>query len=263
METGILYVVFNKTIRDEKTNELLYKIGITKNAVDIRYHSVGLKMPGKFETLFAYRLKDYIKAEQALHNILKKYRENGEWFKISQNELDYIQKTCELMGGILITNEIEIETRTDYELGEKLPQPRNNNSIHSENPINPNRPCKIFVFSIRRSYNGKNVYDATRSAWKKIGKFLDITEYRYAVGVVNKYSLGSFKITEKWKLVQDNRYEFTGDEISEFTGFSWDKQIEKAGGWWKYCNPLVVEFDGCGKFRLLLPGTKKDHWEDC
>jgi hypothetical protein len=259
METGILYVVFNKTIRDEKTNELLYKIGITKNTVDFRYHSVGLKMPGKFETLFAYRLKDYVKAEQALHNILKKYRENGEWFKISQDELDYIQKTCELMEGILVTNEIEIGTRTDDELEIKAQQ---HNSIHSENPINPKHPCKIFVFSIRKSYNGNNVYDATRSAWQKIKNFIDISEYKYAVGVVNKYSLGSFKIND-WKPVLDNRYEFTGDEISEFTGFSWDKQINEAGGWWRFGGPLVVEFDGNGKFRLLLPGTMKDNWVDC
>jgi predicted Zn-dependent peptidase len=99
METGLLYVVFNKTIRDTETNELLYKIGITKNQIDERYHSLGLKMPGKFETLFAYRLEDYAKAEQTIHQILHKYRENGEWFKLSQKELEHIKMTCELMGG--------------------------------------------------------------------------------------------------------------------------------------------------------------------
>jgi len=63
MENGILYVVFNEAIRNPNTNERLYKIGITKNSVHDRYYGLGLKMPGKFETLFAYKLEDYSKAE--------------------------------------------------------------------------------------------------------------------------------------------------------------------------------------------------------
>jgi len=114
MESGRLYVVFNKWIRNPETNEIPYKIGITKGSVSDRYYGLELKMPGKFETYFAYQLEDYTKAEQYIHGILNKYRENGEWFNISQNELDLIKRNCEAMGGILITdeveNEIEIET---------------------------------------------------------------------------------------------------------------------------------------------------------
>jgi len=117
MESGILYVVFNEWIRDPKTNEMPYKIGITRNTIEDRYYGLGLKMPGKFETLFAYKIKDYAKAEQYIHGIFNKYCVNGEWFKLDQKELDLIKLNCETMDGILVTDEIEteikIETETD------------------------------------------------------------------------------------------------------------------------------------------------------
>ena len=130
-------------------------------------------------------------------------------------------------------------------------------------PINPNRPCKIFVFSIYKALNGgKSVYNATRSAWSKrqIGRFLNSSVYEYAVGLKDKISLGSYRINS-WSSVPYDRYEFTGQDTPEFTGFSWDKQIDAAGGYWNFGGPLVVEFDGHGKFRLLLPN--KDHWFNC
>lgn len=117
---GILYVVFNESIRNQETNEKLYKIGITKNSVSERYYGLGLKMPGKFETLFAYRIEDNAKAEYFIHGILDKKRENGEWFNLSQNELDHIKKTCELMGGTLVTDEDEIETENIVSKPEKI-----------------------------------------------------------------------------------------------------------------------------------------------
>ena len=116
MESGILYVVFNKWIRDPKTNEMPYKIGITRNTIEDRYYGLGLKMPGKFETLFAYKIKDYAKAEQYIHGIFNKYCVNGEWFKLDQKELDLIKLNCETMDGILVTDEIETEIKIETEI---------------------------------------------------------------------------------------------------------------------------------------------------
>jgi hypothetical protein len=113
MESGILYVIFNKWISDPETNEMPYKIGITKSTVEDRYYGLGLKMPGEFETLFAYKIKDYAKAEQYIHGIFNKYRVNGEWFKLSQKELDLIKANCEMMDGILVTDEIENEIKIE------------------------------------------------------------------------------------------------------------------------------------------------------
>jgi hypothetical protein len=118
MESGILYVIFNKWIRDPETNEMPYKIGITRNSIEDRYYGLGLKMPGKFETLFAYKIKDYSKAEQYMHGIFNKYCVNGEWFKLNQNELNLIKANCEMMDGILVTDEIkeEIENEAKNEI---------------------------------------------------------------------------------------------------------------------------------------------------
>jgi len=117
MESGILYVVFNKWINDPESNEIPYKIGITRNSIEERYYGLGLKMPGKFETLFAYKIKDYAKAEQSIQCILNKKCVNGEWFKLNQKDLEFIKEICERMEGVQITDEIEneIENETEYD----------------------------------------------------------------------------------------------------------------------------------------------------
>ena len=115
MESGILYVVYNEWIVDPETNVMPYKIGITRNSVVDRYYGLGLKMPGKFETLFAYKIKDCIRAEQAIHTILNKYCVNGEWFNLTQKELDFIQNICEKMDGIIVTEEVENEIQNETE----------------------------------------------------------------------------------------------------------------------------------------------------
>jgi hypothetical protein len=117
MDIGILYVVFNKWIRNPETNEYPYKIGITRGSVEDRYYGLGLKMPGKFETLFAYKFDDCAKAEQLIHGILNKKRENGEWFNINQKELDIIKANCEVMDGIPVTDEVENEIKEETEAG--------------------------------------------------------------------------------------------------------------------------------------------------
>jgi len=278
MEAGILYVVFNNWIRNPRTNELPYKIGITRNSVYDRYYGLGLKMPGKFETLFAYKFEDCAKAEQVIHGILSKYRENGEWFNISQRELDHIKSTCELMHGILITdeikNEIEMETgeknfentiKSKDEISQKIKTTISgqNNIFYTDKAINPKKPCRVFLFPIHNAIKeGKTVYDATRSAWTITEEYRNIFDYEFAVGLQNYISLGSYKI-ERWNSIYNtkNKYEFEGKEISDFKGFSWYKQIYLSIGYWQHGNHFVVEFDGNGKFKLLRPN--KNQWFDC
>ena len=117
MESGILYVVFNKWIRDPQKNEMPYKIGITKDSVSERYYGLGLKMPGKFETLFAYKLENYKEAEKAIGTIFNKNNINGEWYCLSKEDIDLIEANCKKMNGKLITEEInkEIETETEID----------------------------------------------------------------------------------------------------------------------------------------------------
>jgi len=111
MSSGILYVISNDWIRDPESNSTPYKIGITKNSISERYYGLGLKMPGTFKALFAYKLDNYENAEKLIHGILFKHRVNGEWFNIDKKELDLIKMNCEAMGGIDVTNDVTDEIK--------------------------------------------------------------------------------------------------------------------------------------------------------
>jgi hypothetical protein len=122
MDIGILYVVFNRWISNPETKEIPYKIGITRGSVEDRYYGLGLKMPGEFETLFAYKFDDCAKAEQLIHGILNRKREKGEWFNVNSDEIEIIKTNCEIMGGILVTDEVksEIKTETETEINPEI-----------------------------------------------------------------------------------------------------------------------------------------------
>jgi len=116
MESGILYVVFNDWIREPQTGNMPYKIGITSTTVSDRYYGLGLKMPGEFKTLFAYKLKNFKEAEKAIREILKpQFHVNGEWFNISQNEIILVEKICKTMGGKIVTDEVKQEVEIETE----------------------------------------------------------------------------------------------------------------------------------------------------
>jgi len=116
MGSGILYIVFNDWIRDPQTGDKPYKIGITSTTVFDRYYGLGLKMPGKFETLFAYKLKNFKEAERAILEILRPlHHVNGEWFNISQKEIDLVETICKAMGGKIVTDEVKQEVEIETE----------------------------------------------------------------------------------------------------------------------------------------------------
>ena len=116
MGTGILYIVYNDWIRDPQTGNKPYKIGITSTTVFDRYYGLGLKMPGKFETLFAYKLKNFKEAEKAILEILKPlHHVNGEWFDISQDEINLVETICKTMGGKIVTDEVKLEVEIETE----------------------------------------------------------------------------------------------------------------------------------------------------
>jgi hypothetical protein len=125
MSKGILYIVYNDWIRDPQTGKKPYKIGKTSTSVSDRYYGLGLKMPGKFETLFAYKLDTYEEAEKAIHTILHQNCVNGEWFDITQDEITLVEDICKTMRGTLVTDEVkqevEIETEEDDDLPNSAP----------------------------------------------------------------------------------------------------------------------------------------------
>jgi len=133
MESGKVYVIHNDWIQDPETGDMPYKIGITKSSIENRYYGLGLKMPGEFVCDFAYEFGDnYTKVEKTLHNMLNQLNVNGEWFNVNEEALEGIRNICELAGGKIITEkiEIEIENETDSknEYFEKIITEWNNTS---------------------------------------------------------------------------------------------------------------------------------------
>ena len=135
--------------------------------------------------------------------------------------------------------------------------------ISKDSPISPNFPCRVFVFSIGK-FQRENVYENTRKYWKITQRYQDTSLYGYAVGVINGYSESAYRLSG-WNptrnMEYEGKYEFDGEEFLTFEGFSWNKQIKKAGGFWNWGGHLVVEFDGNGKFRLERPN--RPDWTYC
>jgi hypothetical protein len=178
-----------------------------------------------------------------------------------------------LWGGILITDEIEKEIKQKTERNDFMNTSEPKRVVENRQidltavkSINPNFPCKVILFNISKAIaEGKNVYEATRSAWKITEEYRDVSEYRYVVGLQRGISLGGYKV-KKWMQVKitetEIRYEFEGEEIFEFKGFSWHKQIKDHMGYYGYGAHFVVEFDGNGQFRLIRP-KDNNKWRSC
>jgi hypothetical protein len=117
---GLIYVVHNEWIRNPKTNEMPYKVGITSQTVEDRYYGLGLKMPGEFKCDIAYEFEDYSTIETILHGILNQLCVGGEWFTLNEKAFLSLKEVCEKMGGKKITQEsIEEEIIEEETLGFK------------------------------------------------------------------------------------------------------------------------------------------------
>lgn len=141
--------------------------------------------------------------------------------------------------------------------------------------VNPNFPCKVIVFNIKKSFYGLNgferrpPYEAARKYWKinnEEHRNCDI--YKYSVGLIDGVAETAYKIN-KWFATQEEqyigRYEFEGSETKksiQLKSFSWYKQRALCMGHYQFGGYLVIEFDGNGKFRILKGSTDKQ-WHKC
>jgi len=115
---GTIYVVHNEWIKDPETGDMPYKIGITKNKVESRFHGLGLKMPGEFECDFAYEFDDeklHAKLEKRIHGLLDLQRLNGEWFICNDTVLNTIEEFCKDFKGKQIIEETENDNPDEIE----------------------------------------------------------------------------------------------------------------------------------------------------
>jgi hypothetical protein len=187
MDSGLLYIVYNEWIRDPETRKMPYKIGITKYSVSDRYYGLGLKMPGKFETLFAYKLDNYAEAEKAIGTIFSKNNINGEWYDLDEDDIALIEANCKKMHGKLVTDEIikEIETET----GDKIDA-----ELFSETKIDEIKPKNETIEKNAQITIQDN--DKTR---KKMGKSdaINIINRKYSLRLNNRNTIFS-NINKKW-----------------------------------------------------------------
>lgn len=75
----------------------VYKIGISKN-VKKRFRQLKTGNPYIEEIVYSVLLnKHYSKVESALHNLFKSNKISGEWFMLSDNEVNNFHKTCNMI----------------------------------------------------------------------------------------------------------------------------------------------------------------------
>ncbi|MFN9113465.1 MAG: LEM-3-like GIY-YIG domain-containing protein [Bacteroidota bacterium] len=136
--------------------------------------------------------------------------------------------------------------------------------------VSPNIPLPfVFIFPIQNAIQGNiPVYEATRSAWKiSIGN--QSNKPAVAVGLKNSISIGSFEIADWIPSSISSRYEFTApghpypQPYQILLNKNWNTVIAAAKGYWQRGNPLLVEFDGNGRFRVLLGSQDKNSWHNC
>jgi len=205
----------------------------------------------KHEPITGYNLDDILRDFDTIQRFLKLLGADQKIIEELQRiKLDVMQEKISNESNKVVTKNVFIE---------KSEVSRNGNGLLK--PINPNFACRIFLFSIHNGLLRENndKYEATRKYWKISEKYRDVSEYEFAVGLVKGISLVSYRIN-KWICDSESKkYIFEGEEISEFEGFSWYKQINDK--YWLRGQHFVVEFDGKGKFNLIRPN--KGQWFDC
>jgi hypothetical protein len=137
-------------------------------------------------------------------------------------------------------------------------------------PVNPDISMPfVFIFPIQNAIQGNiSIYDATRSAWK-LSSSNQSNKPAFAVGLKNSISIGSFEIADWNPISNSTRYEFTATDhpnpqpYQMLLNKNWNTVIAAAKGYWQRGNPLLVEFDGNGRFRVLLGSQDKSSWHNC
>lgn len=81
-ESGIVYVL--------KADNGLYKIGRAKK-FENRLLQLQTQMPYDLEVIVLIESDDYIGLEKGLHKRFVSKREKGEWFELSEEDIEYLK----------------------------------------------------------------------------------------------------------------------------------------------------------------------------
>lgn len=83
-DPGYIYVA-------QMVGHSIYKIGRSSN-VPRRMSEIGVQLPFPYRLVFAHKVPYVHYMESDLHRDNASYRKNGEWFELSGNSLDVIQR---------------------------------------------------------------------------------------------------------------------------------------------------------------------------
>lgn len=137
-------------------------------------------------------------------------------------------------------------------------------------PVNPKQAARVFICNISQTYPARDAYNATRGDWVRKPAFAETT---VGVGLFHGVSKGAYSIAS-WNIAPTNypsiRDQFTSPGApdtpqveTEFHNKDWSKVINTVRGYWQWGNPVVIEFDGNGKFRVILGAADKKTWHSC
>lgn len=84
-------------IKCYEDDEVLYKIGFTKNTPNQRLKTFETGNPNDLEVVEEFVTNYDTKLEVALHNRFRSKRVKREWFRLNENDISTFRESCEKM----------------------------------------------------------------------------------------------------------------------------------------------------------------------
>ena len=139
----------------------------------------------------------------------------------------------------------------------------------SAQAVCPDNPMTVFVCNIASLYGTRSDYDATRMYWKLGQQWRVHGAITHAVGLINGISKTAYEV-DSWAVTGNaqnaGKYEFIAPmhpnaiTVNSLVGLNW-RNVLRGVGYWLHGNPIILEFDGRGKFRILRGGATD--WQSC
>jgi len=84
-------------ISSETNGQKLYKIGITKRAIEVRMKELKTGNAAELAIVDSFQSKWATKIEACLHRQFKRKKISGEWFELSEQDLSDFRGKCMLL----------------------------------------------------------------------------------------------------------------------------------------------------------------------
>lgn len=87
---GIIYLI----LQIDGEGKELYKIGVTKNAIEVRLKCLQTGNPNTLRVLGSYKSTNYNKIEKWLHRQHASKKLSGEWFNLTPRQVLSFEEDC-------------------------------------------------------------------------------------------------------------------------------------------------------------------------